>query len=635
MVTIAEMKKRALWKSVLAILLSVVMVFTLIPMLGLGRAEAAAKVPPRVAKVKLINAVISGKKANAMTLSWGKAKNAKNYQVYRFQSKWSKYKTVKGCSASVAKLKYGKTYKFKVRAINGKKKGKFSKVVRVVVQSNGKMTTYDSRGKKQVKPMKAGDRLVMLAKKHVGGVYKLKGKHLKNPKKKGDKNIIDCTGFIQAIYKKYANISLPPGSHKKMIKAALKRGKKIKTITAAQAGDLLFYNPGTRRQHVAICVGDEQVIDATKSLNGVRVHYQNSQKPTCIVRVLSSGGKRQHLTEAEITEIEIAKIDKALNKMYKKKGISLPDKKYTILNFFKNNKSLISWVESYKGNLSISFHDKVLKSRAKYLKKLKLPAKPKMQIDNNGKVTLTGNIENYYRILIAAGWLTTGNKALEYDIPSVFRGVKSIVVKNGKTYVNTFGSDANDNRQIIFNGTVPVKIYCGCKEGEKYIVSDSYPMVMSSMEAGLAEDEYEDEPIGVGVSIIEVGKALPVMYDSYGDMEDYLKYQGMRTAPFKIYGASDGSKEISFERYRDKSQNEYISDHTLYAVKYDEDDVRAAYNEIKKKNGKIRCMDGTTIGNYDEFKKLCSTGMNPFTSEMKKLFESVPQKGNGYFATFY
>jgi len=66
---------------------------------------------------------------NAVKVTWKKAKNAKKYEVYRATSKNGSYKKVKTTTArsyTNTKLVTGKKYYYKVRAVNGKKKGSFS-----------------------------------------------------------------------------------------------------------------------------------------------------------------------------------------------------------------------------------------------------------------------------------------------------------------------------------------------------------------------------------------------------------------------------------------------------------------------------------------------------------------------------
>ena len=89
---------------------------------------AAAKRP---AKVKGLSLKLTGSRIKA---SWKKAKNAKKYQVYvrTGAGKWKLKKTLKKLSLSVTGVN-GRTYSFKVRGVNGKKKGAFSQVKAIAI----------------------------------------------------------------------------------------------------------------------------------------------------------------------------------------------------------------------------------------------------------------------------------------------------------------------------------------------------------------------------------------------------------------------------------------------------------------------------------------------------------------------
>ena len=92
---------------------------------------ASAATVKKPAKVKLTSVKASGLK---ITLKWKKAKNAKKYQVYvkAGAAKWKLRKTLKKTSLSITG-KSGETYSFKVRGLNGKKKGAFSAVKKVSI----------------------------------------------------------------------------------------------------------------------------------------------------------------------------------------------------------------------------------------------------------------------------------------------------------------------------------------------------------------------------------------------------------------------------------------------------------------------------------------------------------------------
>lgn len=74
----------------------------------------------------------------------------------------------------------------------------------------------------------------------------------------------DCSGFTMSIYKKYG-ISLPHSSVSQS-----KMGKDVK-LSEAKAGDLVFYAKGGRVNHVAIYIGNGQVVHASNPKTGIRI----------------------------------------------------------------------------------------------------------------------------------------------------------------------------------------------------------------------------------------------------------------------------------------------------------------------------------------------------------------------------
>ena len=92
--------------------------------IGVDEVSAASKKPSKVTISK-----IESYDYNAVKITWKKAKNAKKYQVYRSTKHKSGYKLIKTTTSTsyVNKgLTTGKKYYYKVRAVNGSKKGKFS-----------------------------------------------------------------------------------------------------------------------------------------------------------------------------------------------------------------------------------------------------------------------------------------------------------------------------------------------------------------------------------------------------------------------------------------------------------------------------------------------------------------------------
>ena len=106
--------------------------------MSIASASAASK-PAKVTGVK------ASAKKMSVTLKWKKAKRAKKYQIWQYKAKkYKKIKTTKAKKITIKKLKAATTYKFKVRAINGKKAGKFSKVVVIKTKAVNQNDTNNS-----------------------------------------------------------------------------------------------------------------------------------------------------------------------------------------------------------------------------------------------------------------------------------------------------------------------------------------------------------------------------------------------------------------------------------------------------------------------------------------------------------
>lgn len=114
--------------------------------------------------------------------------------------------------------------------------------------------------------------LVQYAKQFVGNPYVWGGTSLTNG--------ADCSGFTLSIYKKYG-VSLP---HHAASQAQL--GTKI-DYGSAQPGDLVFYAKNGSINHVAIYIGNGQVIHASSPKTGIKISSWNYRTPACIRRYLS------------------------------------------------------------------------------------------------------------------------------------------------------------------------------------------------------------------------------------------------------------------------------------------------------------------------------------------------------------
>lgn len=89
----------------------------------------------------------------------------------------------------------------------------------------------------------------------------------------------DCSGYVLSIFKKYG-ISLPHSSA-----AQANCGSTVK-LSEAQPGDLVFYGNGKSINHVAIYIGNGQVIHASSPKTGIRISNVSYRSPIKAVRVL-------------------------------------------------------------------------------------------------------------------------------------------------------------------------------------------------------------------------------------------------------------------------------------------------------------------------------------------------------------
>ncbi len=89
----------------------------------------------------------------------------------------------------------------------------------------------------------------------------------------------DCSGFVLSVFKKYG-VSLPHSSV-----AQAKCGTTIK-VSEAKPGDLIFYGNGKSINHVAICIGNGQVIHASSPKTGIKISNISYRSPIKAVRIL-------------------------------------------------------------------------------------------------------------------------------------------------------------------------------------------------------------------------------------------------------------------------------------------------------------------------------------------------------------
>lgn len=90
---------------------------------------------------------------------------------------------------------------------------------------------------------------------------------------------VDCSGFTMRILGKYG-ISLPHSS-----RAQPSYGTKI-SASEAKPGDLFFYGSGRSISHVAIYIGNGQIVHASNKRDGIKVSNAYYRNPICVTRYL-------------------------------------------------------------------------------------------------------------------------------------------------------------------------------------------------------------------------------------------------------------------------------------------------------------------------------------------------------------
>ena len=114
--------------------------------------------------------------------------------------------------------------------------------------------------------------LVEYAKQFLGNPYKFGGTSLT----KG----CDCSAFVQGVYKKFG-IKLERTSV-----AQSKKGTTIK-VSELKPGDLIFYSKNGTINHVAMYIGNGQVIQASDPKSGIKISKYNYRTPTKCVRMIN------------------------------------------------------------------------------------------------------------------------------------------------------------------------------------------------------------------------------------------------------------------------------------------------------------------------------------------------------------
>ncbi|SEI41385.1 SH3 domain-containing protein [Lachnospiraceae bacterium A10] len=145
-----------------------------------------------------------------------------------------------------------------------------SEYVTVVEGLNDAMTLTEARYGEGVSDVRVD--LINNATQYVGNPYVWGGTSLTHG--------ADCSGFVMAIYAQYG-ISLPHSS-----RAQANYGTKI-SASEAQPGDLFFYGSGKSISHVAIYIGNGQIVHASSKKTGIKISNAFYRNPICVTRLIS------------------------------------------------------------------------------------------------------------------------------------------------------------------------------------------------------------------------------------------------------------------------------------------------------------------------------------------------------------
>ena len=91
---------------------------------------------------------------------------------------------------------------------------------------------------------------------------------------------VDCSGFTSYVMKHGAGIQLNRSS-----RGQASQGRPV-SAAEIRPGDLIFYSSGGRINHVALYIGNGQVVHASTEKTGVKISNWNYREPSKIVSVL-------------------------------------------------------------------------------------------------------------------------------------------------------------------------------------------------------------------------------------------------------------------------------------------------------------------------------------------------------------
>lgn len=117
-----------------------------------------------------------------------------------------------------------------------------------------------------------GQQIANYAKQFVGNRYVYGGTSLTNG--------ADCSGFVQSIYRQFGY------SLTRVSADQARTAGRVVGLGELQAGDLIFYGSGGGINHVAIYIGDGQVVHASNARDGIKISSYNYRTPSVARRVI-------------------------------------------------------------------------------------------------------------------------------------------------------------------------------------------------------------------------------------------------------------------------------------------------------------------------------------------------------------
>ena len=139
------------------------------------------------------------------------------------------------------------------------------------VSKKKETTKAETEATKAAKEKVSRDAVVAYAKQFVGNPYVYGGTSLT----KG----ADCSGFVMRVYEKFGI------STSRVSRDQANNGTEI-PVSQIKPGDLVFYSSGGEINHVAIYIGDGQIVHAANKQLGIRIGSLNHRTPVKAVRLI-------------------------------------------------------------------------------------------------------------------------------------------------------------------------------------------------------------------------------------------------------------------------------------------------------------------------------------------------------------